>query len=1261
MGDSPLSTSAPSSPRMTSQAATDALLREERRRSSIDAGERIRPSMVIRTNGSSGMPHEEEESFQDWVERYRVGQAGPSDAIPLPPASILAILEGHDNSQTQSNGDAHSPAASPPTSAGPSSPQVAARDGSSHSSSDSHTSLPSLQSLTAATLLDFYRRKGHFPAPPGPFEEERLRLAHKYALDQPVRRKAIDRICGLAKKYFQTKSVVISLTFDDYQVLGAERGWGGEEPGFDVPPRPLTMPNAFCSHAMLQSYRDPKSVFIVADADKDWRFKSNPYTVGNGGGLAFYAAANVNLPVPEDKRKTADLPPTLASGALCLIDGVPRAAEAFTQEDREVLTDLAAMISREFQHGFEQRRREQEAAQSDFVGSFLHQALVMPPQPGDLQQEVSEGESPPNTPPAAAHPLDETSRLTSSPSKIRPPKTARPTSKRGRETASAEEKETLFALAARQLRVLTHAGSAAIIDCRTFKTASAELIAPSSPATASRAHARSTSSGTPPSAATPSLAAALGAASPFEASTATPLHTPPPRRESLNSQFWRSSGPSSSGRGRVSLGGSHGDVQWEKVFRRRRRNGQGEQVKEEDESAGSVTDETDSEEQETVRGPRRLEQAVQDTLRAYYDDPPASPEACKLDASRFVSYGLIPASKATASICVPIFDVDGAPAVLIVLTSGEKWFDFEPSDRRFASSVGAIIVGSLLRQRAIEADRAKLAFVSQVSHELRTPCHGVNSQIELIREFSSPDELRRIAPLLDAADVCLESLRDVLDDTLDFSKLTNVSPAEAAELARRAAVPADLESLVEGITKSTWIKRQRSALVEKDVMNPVEETSRVSLVLEVEERKGGWGVLVDVGGLKRVLLNLVGNSCKFTKEGEVKLSLRDGGPLLSATGARQSRNRRIVVITVKDDGIGMKPEFLRDGSHLLPFVQADPFAPGAGLGLSICDNIIKRLGGKLECWSQVGVGTTMTVTLPLEFTPSADLQPANGDSRPSYPRTKRRVISEELARLLRPSSPPSSAARPNFERSSSFVSTLSSNASVDFPTAVEVTQAALFPSSPHVHSGPALPPTSRTPLQPRSPSAASHSNRILGAAAEHEDLVIEAAKLSLSSAPQVASTVLPVAEVPSPSKVEKASPTSRRVKVLACEDNPIARNILVKLFTGKGIDFVAAEDGQAGVEAFEKGGGDFTIAFMDVQMPRLDGIEASTEIRRLETANGWNPMRIIALTGLSNESDMQAAMGKEGPVDSWLVKGGKSLAVIMSEITAQQQEFDSIA
>lgn len=74
-------------------------------------------------------------------------------------------------------------------------------------------------------------------------------------------------------------------------------------------------------------------------------------------------------------------------------------------------------------------------------------------------------------------------------------------------------------------------------------------------------------------------------------------------------------------------------------------------------------------------------------------------------------------------------------------------------------------------------------------------------------------------------------------------------------------------------------------------------------------------------------------------------------------------------------------------------------------------------------------------------------------------------------------------------------------------------------------------------------------------------------------------------------------------------------------------------------------------------MPRLDGIQASTAVRRLEAERGWRRCKVIALTGLSNDVDMQKALREDGPVDQWLVKGGKSMRVILDEI-ALQNELD---
>ena len=172
----------------------------------------------------------EEESFAEWLRRYSAGTIGPSDQMPKPPPAVLAILiereGGYDVPST--NG----PRSTTATSQLDAVPRLFKEDPVSSSvgsgtstSATSHSSASvSDADAEAAALLEHFRRHGTFPAPPGPWEEERLKLTRKYGLDQTMRRKAVDRICAIAKAYFKTETVIISLTFDDFHVLGGERG-----------------------------------------------------------------------------------------------------------------------------------------------------------------------------------------------------------------------------------------------------------------------------------------------------------------------------------------------------------------------------------------------------------------------------------------------------------------------------------------------------------------------------------------------------------------------------------------------------------------------------------------------------------------------------------------------------------------------------------------------------------------------------------------------------------------------------------------------------------------------------------------------------------------------------------------------------------------------------------------------------------------------------------------------------------------------------
>lgn len=135
----------------------------------------------------------------------------------------------------------------------------------------------------------------------------------------------------------------------------------------------------------------------------------------------------------------------------------------------------------------------------------------------------------------------------------------------------------------------------------------------------------------------------------------------------------------------------------------------------------------------------------------------------------------------------------------------------------------------------------------------------------------------------------------------------------------------------------------------------------VSVLLDVSPRQS-WRVRTQPGALRRIIMNLLGNSLKYTTSGFVAVSLR------AHESTKSSKTN--CVIRIVDSGKGMSEQFQHD-KMFVPFSQEDPFQPGTGLGLSIVKSIVDSLGGTMEVKSQEGVGTEIDVHLSLP--PATDL------------------------------------------------------------------------------------------------------------------------------------------------------------------------------------------------------------------------------------------------------------------------------------------------
>jgi signal transduction histidine kinase/CheY-like chemotaxis protein len=229
--------------------------------------------------------------------------------------------------------------------------------------------------------------------------------------------------------------------------------------------------------------------------------------------------------------------------------------------------------------------------------------------------------------------------------------------------------------------------------------------------------------------------------------------------------------------------------------------------------------------------------------------------------------------------------------------------------------------------KAIEASRAKSAFLAMMSHELRTPMNGVLGLAHALRGTALD---ARQAEYLEMIEESGQGLMAILNDILDLSKI------EAGKLSLEVA-PFDVRKLALQ-TRAVWSESARL----KDL----------DLILEVSPSTPAW-VAGDAARVRQILMNLVSNALKFTDAGRVVIRL----------GAEAS----VVTISVSDTGVGMSAEQIK--RLFTPFSQGDRSTArrygGTGLGLSICRQLADLMAGEILVVSEPGVGSTFTVRLPL--------------------------------------------------------------------------------------------------------------------------------------------------------------------------------------------------------------------------------------------------------------------------------------------------------
>ncbi|PWN22719.1 hypothetical protein BCV69DRAFT_296699 [Microstroma glucosiphilum] len=353
-------------------------------------------------------------------------------------------------------------------------------------------------------------------------------------------------------------------------------------------------------------------------------------------------------------------------------------------------------------------------------------------------------------------------------------------------------------------------------------------------------------------------------------------------------------------------------------------------------------------------------------------------------------------------VLVPIFGLNKQPFALMCVYSalsrkGPALEDLQVSALQYIRSMGTIILSAVLKKDIMLADQAKSHFISNISHELRTPLHGILASAELLTDTKLNSTQ---GSYLETVEACGKSLLELVNHVLDFTKLSG--GARVKGNAVHSLTPCDLVKLVQEVCESSWIgqmarrlESQQSAGIGSaygsgtagssptgahDSENEEKaggaqgakgkkmKTGDVETIIDVSLRRSGWLVNCDAGGIRRVLMNLIGNSLKFTPTGFVHVSLRE---------VQSTATHVVVELSVTDTGRGISKAFLEQ-QLFHPFTQENELGPGTGLGLSIVNSIVQSpsINGKIDVWSTVGQGTEMRITCEMAVAAPDDIEGA---------------------------------------------------------------------------------------------------------------------------------------------------------------------------------------------------------------------------------------------------------------------------------------------
>jgi signal transduction histidine kinase len=344
---------------------------------------------------------------------------------------------------------------------------------------------------------------------------------------------------------------------------------------------------------------------------------------------------------------------------------------------------------------------------------------------------------------------------------------------------------------------------------------------------------------------------------------------------------------------------------------------------------------------------------------------------------------------------------------------------FSPGvDLVYLNAFGNSIMTELSRLDAIATNMAKTTFVQNVSHELRSPLHGILGGVQFLQD-SNLNAFQ--SSMLSSIEMSGRTLLDTIDHVLDYSKVndltkypsgTNLKYLTRKRVSKRRnkrqpgvfnldAPAIDLALSTEEVVESVFAGASYILITSRvdefnhqwgnpqGISNRPESSSaeqglndrkHVKILLDIPHRKS-WMYSIQPGAWRRIVMNIFGNSLKFTDSGYIRISLdvkdiepspsnqlvpesEDSEATINSSAGSSRDEEKKIILTISDSGIGMSDEFLST-NLFTPFSQENSFYTGTGLGMSIVQQLVTSLDGSITVRSQRQVGTKMKIEIPL--------------------------------------------------------------------------------------------------------------------------------------------------------------------------------------------------------------------------------------------------------------------------------------------------------